>query len=110
MRNLISSYDTFIVATPVYWYAISGIMKVFFDRITYLLENEKELGRKLRTKKMAVITCSIGENLSNNFWLPFIETAKYLAMTYIGNLHNKTDQLDKRELGEFIESIKEKEN
>ena len=41
MRNLIEKYDTLILATPVYWYSMSGIMKVFFDRITDLLEIEK---------------------------------------------------------------------
>ena len=107
MRKLISNYEIFIFATPVYWYAMSGIMKVFFDRITDLLDNEKELGRKLRTKKMAVITCSIGDNLGENFWLPFVETAKYLGMAYLGNLHAITDEFNKRELQEFIASVKE---
>ena len=38
MRQIIEKYDTLIFATPVYWYSMSGIMKVFFDRITDLLE------------------------------------------------------------------------
>jgi multimeric flavodoxin WrbA len=29
VRNIINNYDTFIFATPVYWYSMSGIMKVF---------------------------------------------------------------------------------
>ena len=29
---IIEKYDTLIFATPVYWYSMSGIMKVFFDR------------------------------------------------------------------------------
>ena len=108
MRNLIANYETFLFATPVYWYAMSGIMKVFFDRITDLLDNEKELGRQLRTKKMAVITCSIGNNLGEHFWLPFIETANYLGMKYIGNLHTISDQIDKQELKKFIDNLLEK--
>lgn len=105
MRKLLEEYDTFLFATPVYWYAMSGIMKVFFDRITDLLDNEKELGRKLREKKMAVITCSIGNNLGDNFWLPFIETANYLGMNYLGHLHTITDQIDQAELKKFIQGI-----
>jgi multimeric flavodoxin WrbA len=105
MRKLIDEYDTFLFATPVYWYAMSGIMKVFFDRITDLLDIEKDLGRKLRTKKMAAISCSIGNNLGDNFWFPFIETANYLGMKYVGHLHNITDQLDKIELKKFTESL-----
>jgi len=106
MRNLIAGYDTFLFATPVYWYAMSGIMKVFFDRFTDLLDSEKELGRQLRTKKMAAITCSIGDNLGDMFWLPFIETANYLGMKYLGNLHTITDKFDKYELIEFADIIK----
>ncbi|MCG8573408.1 MAG: NAD(P)H-dependent oxidoreductase [Flavobacteriales bacterium] len=34
MKRIIQEYDTLIFATPVYWYSMSGIMKVFFDRIT----------------------------------------------------------------------------
>ena len=56
MKTIISKYDTIIFATPVYWYSMSGILKVFIDRITDLLTIEKELGRKLRGKKMAVVS------------------------------------------------------
>ncbi|HEV8505907.1 MAG TPA: NAD(P)H-dependent oxidoreductase [Chitinophagaceae bacterium] len=108
MRNLIANYDTFLFATPVYWYAMSGIMKVFFDRFTDLLDNEKEVGRQLRTKKMAAITCSIGDNLGDMFWLPFIETANYLGMTYVGSLHTITNKIDKNDLIEFADKIKAK--
>jgi multimeric flavodoxin WrbA len=108
MRKLIANYDTFLFATPVYWYAMSGIMKVSFDRFTDLLDSEKELGRQLRTKKMAAITCSIGDNLGDLFWLPFIETANYLCMKYLGSLHTITGKIDKNELTEFAELIKEK--
>jgi multimeric flavodoxin WrbA len=106
MRKLIANYDTFLFATPVYWYAMSGIMKVFFDRFNDLLDNERELGRQLRAKKMAAITCSIGDNLGDLFWLPFIETANYLGMNYIGSLHTIAEKIDKKELIEFTDIIK----
>lgn len=107
MRQIINKYDTLIFATPVYWYSMSGIMKVFFDRITDLLTIEKELGRKLRGKKMAVITCSIGNNLGNAFWLPFSETANYLGMQYIGNVHTIAGEKNELKLEKFINRIKE---
>lgn len=108
MQNIIEKYDTFLLATPVYWYAMSGIMKVFFDRITDLLDIKIELGRKLRNKKMAVITCSIGNNLGDSFWLPFIETANYLGIKYLGNLHTINDNINEKELRIFIEQITKK--
>ena len=105
MRRIIPSYDTFLFATPVYWYAMSGIMKVFFDRLTDLLDIEKDLGRQLRKKNMAVITCSNGDHLGEIFWYPFIETAKYLGMRYSGNLHTINRQTDTVQLEEFVRKI-----
>ncbi len=97
IERIINNYDVFIFATPVYWYTMSGIMKVFFDRITDLLDTEKELGRKLRNKSMAVMTSSLGDHLGDRFWFPFIETAKYLGMNYIGNIHT-VEKEDNKEL------------
>ena len=74
-------------------------MKVFFDRITDLLTIEKELGRTLLRKKMAVICCSNGENLGEHFWLPFSETAKFLGMEYVGNSMIFLGNLTKRQEG-----------
>lgn len=105
MKKIVEKYETLIFVTPVYWYSMSGIMKVFFDRFTDLLAIEKELGRKLRGKKMAVLSCSIGENLGEYFWLPFSETAKYLGMEYIGNLHTITGEENELKITEFIEQI-----
>lgn len=107
MKQIIEQYDTFIFATPVYWYSMSGIMKVFFDRITDLLEIEKELGRKLRGKKMAAISCSIGNNLGDHFWFPFSETANYLGMNYLGNLHTILDEDNERNIIQFIQKVEE---
>ena len=105
MAELIKKYDTLIFATPVYWYSMSGIMKVFVDRITDLLTIKKDLGRQLRGKKMAVISCSNGNNLGENFWLPFSETAHYLGMEYLGNVHTISGQNNEEKIAEFIKLI-----
>ncbi|MCO4292057.1 NAD(P)H-dependent oxidoreductase [Solitalea sp. MAHUQ-68] len=106
LRRIVNNYDVLVFATPVYWYSMSGIMKVFFDRLTDLLDTEKELGRKLRTKKMAVLSSSIGDHLGENFWLPFLETAKYLGMNYLGHLHTIIDEDPTNDLVKFVELIK----
>ncbi|MEP7252205.1 MAG: NAD(P)H-dependent oxidoreductase [Ginsengibacter sp.] len=108
MRKIINNYDTLIFATPVYWYSMSGIMKVFFDRITDLLDHEKELGSKLRTKNMAVLTSSVGDHLGENFWLPFIATANYLGMKYLGNLHTIENKYQPEDLKKFADTIDQK--
>lgn len=105
MRELVDKYDTMIFMTPVYWYAMSGIMKVFFDRITDLLTIEQDLGRKLRSKKMAAMSCSIGNHLGDEFWLPFSETAKYLGMNYLGHLHTIAGEDSEQSIVEFIGKI-----
>lgn len=105
MQKIIDNYDILIFATPVYWYSMSGIMKVFFDRFTDLLDNEKELGRKLRSKRMAVLSSSIGDHLGNDFWLPFVETAKYLGIHYVGNIHTLENKLDLAELKKFVDIL-----
>ena len=105
MRKLVFKYDVFVFATPVYWYSMSGIMKVFFDRFTDLLDDEKVLGRKLRNKHMAVLSSSIGDHLGENFWLPFKETARYLGMHYIADVHTLEKVDNKKVLDNFRERL-----
>lgn len=87
MVNVIEKYDTIIFATPVYWYSMSGILKVFFDRISDLLKTKKDLGRKLRGKNMAMISNNNHNEIKDGFSMPFIETANYLGMNYLGDVH-----------------------
>jgi multimeric flavodoxin WrbA len=105
MRALIGEYELFLLATPVYWYAMSGVMKVFFDRLTDLLTIEQDLGRQLRGKAMAAVSVSIGNNLGEDFWLPFSKTAAYLGIQYRGHLHTLADELREEELNRFLNSL-----
>ncbi|MET0946404.1 MAG: NAD(P)H-dependent oxidoreductase, partial [Flavobacterium sp.] len=73
MQEIVNNYDTIIFATPVYWYAMSGIMKNFFDRITDCLKIEKEIGKKLRGKAMGMISCGSDSELAKGFEIPFVE-------------------------------------
>ncbi len=105
IKNLIDNYDTLIFATPVYWYSMSAIMKVFVDRTSDLLTIEKEYGRKLKGKNMAVITSSMGDNLGDDFWLPFQKTAEYFEMNYITGLHTLVDEVNVVELEGFVSEL-----
>jgi multimeric flavodoxin WrbA len=80
--------ERIIVATPVYWYSMSGIMKVFFDRLTDLITISKSEGRQLRGKSLGVISCSSEGAIKDGFYMPFEETANYLGMSYIGKVHS----------------------
>ncbi len=87
MTRVIETYDTIIFATPVYWYSMSGILKVFFDRISDLLRIHKDTGRALRGKNMAMVSCSNHDDLVDGFSTPFKESSNYLEMNYLGDIH-----------------------
>jgi multimeric flavodoxin WrbA len=104
IKSIIEKYDTLIFATPVYWYSMSGIMKVFFDRFSDLIRIEKETGRLLRGKKIAVISNSHDSEIEMEFYIPFRKSADYLGMRYLGEKHFNADMfttIDKIKL-EFI--------
>ena len=86
-EKIIAQYDTLIFATPIYWYSMSGRLKVFFDRISDLLHYRKDLGRQLRGKNMAMLSVSNTDDLKKGFEMPFVASANYLGMHYLGNIH-----------------------
>ena len=87
LMKKIPEYDLIIFATPVYWYSMSGLMKMFFDRITDCLKIDKETGRKLRGKSMAALACGSEEVETEGFFVPFSSSAEYLGMNYLGHIH-----------------------
>jgi len=86
-KNIVQNYEIIVFATPIYWYTMSGLLKVFMDRISDFLINEKEFGRLLRGKQMAVLSCSDADKIFEGFTMPFVESANYLGMDFIGHIH-----------------------
>jgi multimeric flavodoxin WrbA len=74
--------DNIVFATPVYWYAMSGLMKVFFDRLTELLSNHKTIGEALNGKKTYLISTGSDPILPDGFEVPFRSTSKYFDMEF----------------------------
>lgn len=106
ITNIISDYQRIIFTTPVYWYSMSGILKVFFDRLTDLLdEKDSSLKNALVGKEMGVITSSYGKNLGEQFWLPFSETASYLGMKFIGGVHTHAEQDSSELLENYVSQL-----
>ncbi|MEM6719796.1 MAG: NAD(P)H-dependent oxidoreductase [Bacteroidota bacterium] len=86
-KKLTATYEIFVFATPIYWYTMSGVMKVFFDRISDFLFEEKDIGRRLRGMKMGVVSCGSNQEIKEGFEMPFVESANYLGMEYVGHIH-----------------------
>ena len=89
--------ETIVFATPVYWYAMSGPMKTFFDRFTDLLTVKKSLGRSLAGKDVWLLACGTDKTLPDGFEVPFRRTAAYFDMRYRGSAYLYTgDEQDLR--------------
>jgi len=73
-----------VFATPVYWYSMSGTMKVFFDRLTDLLvdPNDRKTGRKLAGRNVWLLATGTDESLPSGFQEPFASTAAYFGMVW----------------------------
>lgn len=78
--------DIIILATPVYWYTMSGHMKVFLDRWTDLVTTHKAKGRALKGKKIAIIAQATSEAMPSGFEQPIKLTAEYMDMEYLGGV------------------------
>lgn len=49
-------HDRVVFISPVYWYTISGEMKIFIDRFSDLLRAHKSTGKKLKGKNIYLLT------------------------------------------------------
>ncbi len=112
IKDVADNYDLIVFATPVYWYSMSGLMKNFFDRISDCLKIEKNTGRKLRGKSMALLICGSEETETPGFDTPFRLSAKYLGMYYLGYVHTwgsaeLISEKVKLRINQFAEKLRE---
>jgi multimeric flavodoxin WrbA len=83
LMEKILTYDTIILATPVYWYTMSAYMKIFIDRLSDCLGIRKDIGKGLAGKHVFIVA-SYGTSLPEHFDTPVRETCKYMKMQYGG--------------------------
>ncbi|WP_394172581.1 flavodoxin family protein [Thalassotalea litorea] len=81
------NYQRIIFASPVYWYGPSAQLKLFFDRITDLLDEHKEKGRRLKGKNAALLATGYDLKPKSCFEEAFSLTFQYLKMNYEGMLY-----------------------
>lgn len=87
ISRIVEQSDAVVLATPVYWYSMSGIMKNFVDRLTDCVTVRKDIGRNMKDLQMGLISCGSEEALLSSFEDPFRETAGYLEMKFAGHCH-----------------------
>jgi multimeric flavodoxin WrbA len=105
--ELMLQHQKIVFATPVYWYAMSGLMKVFFDRTTDLVTVKKEVGRKMKGKETYLLAVGAEEVLPVGFEETFRLTSSYLDMNYRQSFYCRTSEINviKNKAGAFLESI-----
>ena len=79
--------DCIVFATPVYWYAMSAQLKMFFDRFSDLIMIKKPLGRQLKGRTMTFLATGHDDIMPEGFAVPFKRTADYFHMTYVDGLY-----------------------
>lgn len=108
--QLLLQHQLIVFATPVYWYAMSGLMKVFFDRLTNLITSQKESGRQLMGRKTALLAVGSDDALPDGFTVPFAATSRYLGMefiasTYVPIARLKDEEYIRQERAAFLQKL-----
>ncbi len=79
-----------VLASPVYWYAMSAQMKLFFDRLTDLTDAPyKTIGKQLVGKTLFTIATGSNPQPPECFLPPFEDTAGYFNMQWGGMLYRR---------------------
>lgn len=83
----LAEVEQWVWLTPVYWYSMSGQMKTFLDRFSDLLKWNKSLVKSLKKVNWYVISCGSDNEETDGFFNPFILSAEYLEINYLGHIH-----------------------
>jgi multimeric flavodoxin WrbA len=83
-----------VFATPVYWYAMSGLMKTLFDRFTDLLvvPEGRTRGRALAGRNVWLLATGTDQALPAGFEQPFASTAQYFDMRWREAFYLRVDE------------------
>lgn len=90
-----ASKSLWILATPIYWHAMSAQLKVFIDRLGDLFTIRKDLGRRLQGKSLAIVASGTNPELPPGFESLFRHTSEYLGMRYAGAFYWRFKENDR---------------
>ncbi|MEO6081473.1 MAG: NAD(P)H-dependent oxidoreductase [Steroidobacteraceae bacterium] len=89
LMKRVLDFENIIVASPVYWYAVSPPVKTFLDRISDFLDIPEimDAGRRLRGKYGYIVCTSVLEEAPKSFVCAMTDTFEYLGMRFGGMAH-----------------------
>lgn len=70
--------DVLVFATPIYWYSMSGSMKVMIDRLSQAIRDERYPNLKEHLQKVKVIVLAVGGDEPYIKGLPMIQQFNYI--------------------------------
>jgi multimeric flavodoxin WrbA len=76
-----------ILATPVYWYSFSTVMKNFIDRLSDLLMSQKAVGRRLRGGRWALVSSGSDAEPDRDLSSAFRRTCAYLGVERVAEVY-----------------------
>ncbi len=89
LMTKVLAFDNIIIASPVYWYAVSPPVKLFLDRVSDYLDIPELLdsGRRLRGKSAYIVCTSVVDCVPQPFVTALTDTFAYLGMHFGGVAH-----------------------
>lgn len=87
------AHRSIVIATPVYWYAMSGLTKTLFDRLSDTLSGRDPArrGRSLAGRSLWVLSVGSDPRMPPGFEVPFTQTAAYLGLAWRGACYVNRD-------------------
>ncbi|MGM8225010.1 flavodoxin family protein [Cellvibrio sp. ARAG 10.3] len=87
LKDKMAAADIILLASPIYWYQLSGKLKTFVDRWTDTIN--PDFSSDLRGKGLALVSTHTGVNAinaSNILQLAMDSTAEFLGMQWLGGI------------------------
>ncbi len=94
-------YESIVLASPVYWYAVSAYMKIFLDRWSTLLLKRKDLAYKLERKRLFLISSFAADMPLGcvGFENPIRQSCNYMNLNYGGCFYDYPDDVFVKSIG-----------
>lgn len=75
-------HDTIVFSTPIYWYSMSGLMKIFIDRWSQILRDPNYSHFREELSKKDVYAIIVGGDNPSIKGLPLVQQFQYICQFY----------------------------